>query len=257
MTTVRTAVADGLMALTLDGPGVNSIDEEALTGLARALDHVEQDEDVRVLTLRGSGGTFCVGLDLAVLERAFADHAYFRDVLGRFHGLLLRLETCPVPVVAAVNGTTRAGGLELLLACDLAVIAREARVADHHLASGVMPGGGATARLPRRVSPMRARELLYTARWLDGQQAVHYGLGVRCVAGADLERALEDLVAPMRRMSRTALAATKAAVAASEGLPMAAAVEVELDHFARFLETDGSDEGYRAFIEGREPSWRR
>src|SRR5262249_46305888 len=84
--------------------------------------------------------------DLECLERGFADHAYFRSFLERFHAALLRLERLPVPTVAAVNGLARAGGFEIALACDLAICADEARIADNHTGFGVIPGAGASQR---------------------------------------------------------------------------------------------------------------
>src|SRR5687768_9972362 len=93
---------------TLDGGGVNSLDESALAGLDGLLDRVRDDGDVRALVLTGAGSTFCVGLDLDLLGRAFDDSDYFLDVVTRYHAILQRIETLPVPVVAAVNGTTRA-----------------------------------------------------------------------------------------------------------------------------------------------------
>jgi enoyl-CoA hydratase/carnithine racemase len=161
-----------------------------------------------------------------------------------------------VPVVAAVNGLARAGGLELMLACDLVLIADEARVADHHLAFGIVPGGGSTQRLPRKVGAQRAREIIFTARWLTGAEAVEAGLALRSVPRAGLDAAVEELVARLRPLSRPCLAATKAAINEGRDLPLDAALDVELEHFVRYLdEVPGAREGYRAYVEKREPRW--
>lgn len=242
---------------TLDGGGVNSLDEEALGGLANLLDRAEDDREMRALVLTGAGPTFCIGLDIDLLGRAFGDHAYFRDVLTRYHALLRRIELLPVPVIASVNGTTRAGGFELLLACDLAVVADEARVADHHLHFGILPGGGATARLPRHVGRQRARELLLTARWLTGPEVVDYGLALRSVPGERLPQATAELLARLVDKPRGALTRLKRLLDAQDGSALEPAGRLELDHFLRFLDEDPlAADGYRAFVEKREPVWR-
>lgn len=245
------------LVATLDGGRVNSLDEEALSGLANVLDQVENTTETRALVLTGAGPTFCVGLDLDLLRRAFSDHDYFRDVLTRYHALLHRIETLPVPVVASVNGTTRAGGFELLLACDLALVADEARVADHHMHFGILPGGGATARLPRHVGRQRARELLLTARWLSGPELVEYGLALRSVPRETLTQATMDLVGKLVDKPRPALARLKRLLAAQDGVSVTRACELEVAHFLDYLNEEPlADEGFRAFVDKREPAWR-
>ncbi|MGH3115149.1 MAG: enoyl-CoA hydratase/isomerase family protein, partial [Gaiellaceae bacterium] len=213
MSAVEYEVRDRIGYARLNRPrALNAIDEEVLAALAGLVETVAGDEDVKAFVLTGTGDAFCVGLDLGLLERAFADTAYFRDVLVRLKDLLLGLEALPMPVVAAVNGTTRAGGFEIMLACDLVLVADEARIGDTHLAYGIVPGGGATQRLPRLVGMQRARDLIYTGRWIDGCEAVEAGLALRSVPSAGLDTAVEELVGVFRNRSRAALAATKTAM---------------------------------------------
>lgn len=241
----------------ISGDGYNSLDEAALSGLEEVLRQVENDEDVRALVLTGAGSTFCIGLDLDLLGRAFADHDYFLDVVGRYHALLRRIETLPVPVIAAVNGTTRAGGFELLLACDLALVADDARVADHHMHFGILPGGGASARLPRRIGPQRARELLFTGRWLVGSEVVDYGLALRSVPGTQLLPTARELAGWLTDKPRASLARLKLLLDAQDGRSIADACQLELEHFHRFLDEEPlAADGYLAFVEKREPAWR-
>ena len=246
-----------LLVATLDGGGANSLDEDALRGLDALLDRVDAEEGVRALVLTGAGSTFCIGLDLDLLGRAFDDHDYFSDVVGRYHATLQRLEALPVPVIAAVNGTTRAGGFELLLACDLVVVADEAKVADHHLHFGILPGGGATARLPRQVGHQRAREILFTARWFSGPELVEAGLALRSVPVDELLPTALELAGAVADKPRHTLARLKALLLAQDGLPVREGCRLELEHFRRFLDEEPlADDGYRAFVERREPAWR-
>lgn len=254
---VRTETKDGVVTATIDrGDAMNAIDEEVLGGLAQTVSGVAGDSSVRALVITGVGDTFCAGLDIGLLGRAFADDAYFVDVLERFNRVLLDLEALPVVVIAAVNGLARAGGFELMLACDIALIVEGARIADHHLASGILPGGGATHRLPRQVGWQRAREIILTARWLSASEAVSYGLALRVVAREALASEVESLVAPLRQRSRAAIGAAKAAMNACDGVPTDQASEIELTHFMRYLRDEPhAREGYQSFVENRAPRW--
>jgi enoyl-CoA hydratase/carnithine racemase len=243
--------------VTLSRPEVlNAVNEDVLQGLAEAISAVGRTPSVRALVIRGSGGAFCVGLDTELLKRAFADHGYFRDVLVRYNKVLLDVERLDVPVIAAVDGVARAGGFELLLACDLVVAAEDARIGDVHTRFGVMPGGGSTHRAIRKLGDQRARELIFTSRWLSGAEAAGYGIAMRAVPPAGLDAAVDELVASLIDKPRSCLAAVKAAIRESQGLPAEAAVDVEIEHFMRYLDkSPDAGEGFRAYLEGRPPSW--
>ncbi|MFN2614253.1 MAG: enoyl-CoA hydratase/isomerase family protein [Actinomycetota bacterium] len=253
---LRLVVDAGIAWLTLERPrAMNAIDEPMLAELPRALDQIASDPAVKAAVVTGAGDAFCVGLDIGLLGRAFADHAYFRDVLERLKEILLTIEGLPVPVIAAVNGIARAGGFELLLACDLVLVAEEARLGDTHLAYGIVPGGGAAARAPRKLGPQRARELLLTGRWMSGIESVEAGLALRAVPRVRLDGEARALASSFVPLSRSALAHTKAAVLEGESLPLRPALDTETERFMRHLASPGSEEGYRAFVERREPRW--
>lgn len=227
-----------------------------LAAFPGVLQRVRIDPEVKALVISGAGEALCIGLDIALLGRAFDEPAYFKDVLERLKRILIEIESLPVPVVAAVNGLTRAGGFELLLACDLAIAASGARIADHHLAFGIVPGGGSTQRAPRKMGDQAARELIFTARWLTGDQAAERGLVLRAVPLPRLGEAVEELVSAFRTRSRTALAATKAAMNEGASLPLTQALDVETDVFMRYLTSDpNAAEGFRAYEDGRDPVW--
>jgi enoyl-CoA hydratase/carnithine racemase len=134
------------------------------------------DTDVRVLVLTGSGSSFCAGADLAEASALLGDPEALMAYLERGRELVRRLRTIGVPTIAVVNGAAFAGGLELLLACDIAIAAESARVGDRHLAAGQVPGWGSSAMLPAAVGPSRARRLLLTGEAWTAAQALQYGL---------------------------------------------------------------------------------
>ena len=241
----------------LDRPNaLNAINEAVVERLDDLLGEIERDEANRAFVLTGTGETFCVGMDLACLERGFRDHAYFRSFLERLAALLLRMEALPVPVISAVNGLTRAGGFEIVLASDIVLIADEARIADDHGRFAVLPGGGATQRAPRKLGWQRAADLILTARWIDGRTAVDYGVALRSVPRSELGAAVEEIVDQLRGKSRAFLGAAKAAMRDGATLPLADAVRLEIDRFIDHLErSPDAQEGFAAYREKRPPRW--
>jgi enoyl-CoA hydratase/carnithine racemase len=253
---VRLEVRDRIAYLTLERPeALNSIDESVLAAFPDVLTRIRDDSRVKAMVITGAGDAFSVGLDIDLLGRAFGDVSYFRDVVERLKAILLDIEALPVPVIAAVNGLARAGGFELILASDIVLIANEARIGDTHVAFGIIPGGGASARAPRRLGIQRAREILLTGRWLRGPEAAAYGLAARAVPRAQLDDEVERTVAQLRPLSRAALAATKALLNETAELPLREALAVELDRFEAFLRTPTAREGYQAFVDKRRPDW--
>ncbi|GAA1793821.1 enoyl-CoA hydratase-related protein [Actinomadura chokoriensis] len=236
---------------------LNSLTWRALDDLEAVIGAVEADPEVRVLVIGGTGRAFSVGLDLAVLDEAFADAAVWERLARRLAALTLRLERLPVPVVAEVNGLARAGGFELLLACDLVLMAESARIADAHAEFGVVPAGGSTARLPRIVGRQRAREIFLTGRWITAAEAVGLGIALEAVPDAELTAAVDGLAARLSRQSRACMGTMKRQLAAAEGLPVAQAVGPEIEEFVAYVTPPGSDgqEGFRAYRENRAPSW--
>lgn len=159
-----------------------------------------------------------------------------------------------MPIIAAVNGLARAGGFELLLACDFVFIAEEAKIGDHHLASGLPPGAGAAIRAQRTMGTQRAKELLFTASWLTSAEAVESGIALRAVPRAKLHFEIAEFIKKLLPTSRTAIAATKLALI--QGEPTRAGCAAELALFADFVTNDPlASEGYRSWIEKRKPSW--
>jgi len=241
---------------------LNSISEARIEDLEQVVAQVKSDQNIRALTITGSGRAFCVGLDLALLERAFGDIrdsgdvSYFEKTVRRLQQVLLDLEALPVAVVAAVNGYARAGGFELALACDFILIANEAKIGDRHTNLGLLPGGGCSQRLPRRVGEQRAKELLLIAQWLSGQQAVEYGLALRSVPLAELPDAVEQMMKELRHRPRECTAGIKRAMHAARTLDIAQAVEFEVKIFVEYMgKLPYGREGYEASLAGRTPNW--
>src|SRR5262249_3174100 len=151
---------------------------------------------------------FSAGVDLKELqgEHMMEDAGKHLRFTARLRDLFLRVENLPVPVIAAVRGYALAGGLELALCCDIILCADDAQLGDQHPHLPLIAGAGGTQRLPRRIGPQRAAELLFTGRRLSGPEAVAYGLALRSYPPDELVAGVEALVDQLRGKSRTGLA---------------------------------------------------
>lgn len=236
-----------------------SLTHALLDQLEEVLDQADSDTQVHAIVITGNhehfDSIFSIGMNIDFLGECFTDpEGVFLPFVSRYHELLHRIEEHPVPVIAAVNGLARAGGFELLLACDFVFIAQEARIGDHHLASGLPPGAGAAIRAQRAMGTQRAKELLLTASWLTAGEAVEAGIALRAVPRAELHDEVAQFVTKLLPTSRTAIAATKKALIAAEPTRPGCAVELAL--FSDFVTHDPlASEGYRSWVEKRKPSW--
>lgn len=259
MTAVRARTERQVMYLLLDGEEtLNSLSPRTVDDLERALDAAEADQDLRAVVITGAGEkAFSVGMDITFLGSCFADvRGVFLPFLDRLHAVFRRIELLPVPVIARVNGLARAGGFELLLACDFVVAVEDARVGDLHVQSGVPPGAGASQRAARKLGDQKAKALLLTPLWLDGPAMVEWGLAYSAVPRDQLDDEVERLVATLRGRSRPALAVTKRAINAAQDLSLEEGLRYERELFEKMMVSIAdADEGFRAYVERREPHW--
>ena len=168
--------------ITLSRPDrLNAIDWEMLRELDAVLDGLAHRQGLCCVLLTGAGRAFSAGGDLKSYIELQRDPVAFPQFVSDIHRIFGRLRELPVPVVALVNGVTAAGGLELLLNCDFAIVARSARISDGHLNFGQMGGGGVLTLLPRVIGLQRASELIFSGRFLSSEEAVDWGLAIRCV----------------------------------------------------------------------------
>ena len=247
----------GIATIRLNRPdAMNALGRELVTDLSSALTDVAGDESVKALVLRGEGRCFCAGADLKYFQDAFQSPEALRNYLTEINEVIFQVEDLPIPVIAVVHGFALAGGLELMMACDMVLVADDARIGDQHVNFGLIPGGGSTIRLPRLVGPQRAMELLTTGRWLNGPEAVEWGLALRSAPLEELDEELEKLVAPLREKSRPGLGWIKQVTHRGRDLAIRDGVAVEGMAFAQYVATSGHPaEGVQAFVEKRKPQF--
>jgi len=244
---------DGVALVTLDRPdALNALNRALLTELRDRLAEVAEDAEVRAVVLTGAGDrAFAAGADIKEMEPMSVDEARAWGALGHECGRLL--ETMPKPTIAAVNGFALGGGCELALACDVRYASANARLGQPEANIGIIPGWGGTQRLARAVGIGMAKELIYSGRMVDAEEALRIGL-VNAVFPPEevLERALE-LAGSLAAKSPLVLAAAKELANRSLQGDLDAALDDEAERFAQLFGSEDQKEGMRAFVEKREP----
>lgn len=232
----------------------NSLSIAIHGALEAALDDFERhDSDIRVVLVRAQGKNFCTGADLEEVLSLRADAEHVKRFIGPAHRALKRLETSPLPTVAACQGLALAGGLELMMACDVAFAAGNARFGDQHAQFGLLPGFGGSQRLPRIVGIRRAMDLFLSARWIDAETALQWGLVNYVVPDDKLSDAALDYCTTLASRSRTGLAMMKRlARQGLEGSLQAGLAMEEREVVPGLLHTDVT-EGLSAFRDRRKP----
>lgn len=258
MKDVQSAVRGGALWITLNRPdAMNALTPDVLAVIHASLDTAEADEAVRAVVLTGSGRAFCAGADLKYV-RAQSDQGV--DATDRFLRLVVdtmnRLEQFPMPVIAAVNGLALAGGLELVLCCDLVVAARSAKLGDAHANYGLLPGGGGSARLPRKIGPTRAKYLFFTGEFVAADDLVAAGLVNVVVDDEKLVSATESLVAKIVSKSPAGLRRMKQLVQDGLEQPLETALRLELLACEAHAHSEDMKEGLAAFEAKRKPVFR-
>ena len=246
------------MWIRLNRPAeLNALTHAMFDGCASALDDAARDPEVMAVVVTGVGRAFCAGADLKFLQeipppqRDNATNAYLHSASD----LMARLETFPKPVIAAVNGVATAGGMELVLSCDLVIAAKSAVLGDGHANFGLLPGAGASVRLPRKIGPTRAKYLFFTGDLLPATECLAAGLVNEVVEDAEMEAAIERLVKKIASKSAIGLRRMKQLVDDGLDQPRDTAMRLELAMSALHTTSFDRNEGIAAFNEKRKPQF--
>jgi enoyl-CoA hydratase len=252
---VLSSVESGVGLIVLNRPHkFNCLSPQVHEGILSALRAFEADTAVRCIVIAAEGKHFCTGADLDEVQ-AKRHTPELRAYMAVGYDALDALEASPLPVIVAVQGMCLAGGLELMLACDMAFAASDARFGDQHAQFGLVPGWGGSQRLPRLVGLRRAFDLFYSARRIDAPTALAWGL-INEVCEPDVLRAHALAYGQaLAKRSRHGLATMKRLAREGMNLELAQglALEKELAHAA--LNHADVDEGLAAFQARREPKF--
>jgi enoyl-CoA hydratase len=248
---IRVDREDAVAVLTVDRQdALNALDVETLTELRDRLRELADDDDVRVVILTGAGEkAFVAGADIRYMSGLDVDEAKAWGALGHDAGRLL--ETMPKPTIAAVNGFALGGGCELALACDIRYAASGAKLGQPEVNLGIIPGWGGTQRLARVCGLGVAKELIFTGRTVDADEALRIGL-VNGVHDPVLDKARET-AALLASKSPIALRVMKELANRALGGDHDQNLRAEGDTFGELFGSDDAKEGLAAFVEKREP----
>lgn len=256
MGAVDSEIDQGVLILTLDNKGANSIDLEMAKLLASLVETRGQEVGAIVLTGKGDGA-FCAGSDLGELKRAHDAGNGPVELLGAENQAFDLLASLDIPTLAAINGVAVGGGVELSACCDIVYASTASSFSLPEIRLGVFPGIGGTVRIPRRIGYSRAMELMLTGRTVKSEEALQIGLVHRLIAPADL---LGETLKLARRLAKgppQAIATLKATMRRGWELPEQQALE---EAFAAAVALGGSAEvaeGLRAFFAKEEPRFSR
>jgi enoyl-CoA hydratase len=240
--------------LTVDRQeALNALDVATLTELRDRLRDVAVDDEVRAVILTGAGEkAFVAGADIKYMSGLDVDQAKAWGALGHEAGRLL--ETMPKPTIAAVNGFALGGGCELALACDIRYAASSAKLGQPEVNLGIIPGWGGTQRLARVCGLGVAKELIFTGRVVDAEDALRIGL-VNAVHDPVLDKARET-AALLASKSPISLRVMKELANRALGGDHAANLDAEGESFGELFASDDAKEGMTAFVEKREAVFR-
>jgi acyl-CoA synthetase (AMP-forming)/AMP-acid ligase II/enoyl-CoA hydratase/carnithine racemase len=253
---VQLAVTDGVATLTLNRPGnLNAASQEMMQSLERQLRAVAEMPEVRVVILTGTGRAFCAGGHLHEFETALtAGGTVLLDTLRYNQDVLQLVEDLPVPVIGVANGIAVAGGLELLLCCDIVLAAEGAMIGDGHTKYGVVPAGGATVRLVERIGPCRAAQLFYTGALVDTGTLRDWGLVNEVVPADQLMERARELAREICFCSPEANRHVKS-LTSRKSEDRARRIEAELDAFAEQIKGEDLAKGLAAFRKKEAPDF--
>lgn len=244
---VRLEVHEGIATLRLDRPPMNALSARAQDEMAEAARQADARRDVRAVVVYGGPRVFCAGAD--VPEMAEWSHADMLDRSRALQEAFTAVAQIGKPTVAAIAGYALGGGCELALCCDARVAGDNAKLGLPEIRLGIIPGAGGTQRLPRLVGPARAKEMIFTGRFVDASEALAMGLVDRVVAPDDVYEQARSWAAQFVEGPAVALRAAKQAVDAGLEVDVGSGLEIERLHFAGLFATRDRASGMTAFVQ--------
>jgi enoyl-CoA hydratase/carnithine racemase len=244
---VRVEREQAIATIRLDRPPMNALNGELVGQLAAAAAEVDSDPDVRAVVLYGGEKVFAAGADIK--EMADAGVTQATAISQRLQDALTTVATIGKPVVAAVTGYALGGGLELALCADFRVAGEGARLGQPEILLGIITGAGGTQRLPRLIGPARAKDIIFTGRFVPAPEALQLRLVDQVVPDGEVYQAARELVARYASGPAIALRAAKQAIDGGLETDLQTGLDLERLQFAALFATEDQRTGMRSFIE--------
>jgi enoyl-CoA hydratase/carnithine racemase len=244
---VRVETDQAVATIRLDRPPMNALNAEVQAGLAAAAAQVSADPAVNAVVIYGGEKIFAAGADIR--EMSALGYAQMEADSVQLQDSFTAVADIGKPVIAAITGYALGGGLELALCADFRVVGQGARVGQPEILLGLIPGAGGTQRLPRLIGPARAKDIIYTGRFVDSAEALAIGLADKVVPDDEVYQAARDMAARFAGGPAIALRAAKRAIDAGLETDLATGLEIERLSFAGMFATEDAKAGMLSFLE--------
>ncbi|PNX49403.1 MAG: crotonase [Thermoplasmata archaeon M9B1D] len=246
---------DAIVFIKINRPQVlNALNTETVSEVTKAIEELEKDKKIKVAILTGEGKAFIAGADISAMSNMTSLEA--KEFAEAGHGMLNKIEASRLPFIAAVNGYALGGGCETLMACDIVIAAKSAKLGQPEINLGISPGFGGTQRLPRLVGRMKAKELLLTGKNLTADEAAKIGLVNKTVEDAVLMDEVEKLANEIATKSSVQTHFIKSLVNKGSDIDLNTANSLEISYFSSSFSTHDQKEGMKAFLEKRKPAFK-
>jgi enoyl-CoA hydratase len=248
-------VTDRVAILSVDRPDkLNALNDAVITELGQAIDAIRVADAIAGVLITGKGRAFVAGADISELAAQTPLAAKARARAGQ--DVFRRIETCPKPVIAVVNGFALGGGCELAMACHVRIASESAKFGQPESKLGMLPGFGGSQRLSRLVGKGRAMQLLLTGEMIDAAEAYRIGLVNKVVPAGELMGAAHEMMKTILGNAPLALALCIEAVDRGLEMSLDEGLILEANHFGLLAATDDMREGTKAFLEKRSPAFK-
>ena len=246
---------DGVATIKINRPKVlNALNLETIIELSDAVKDLGEDEKIKVAILTGEGKAFIAGADISQMADMTPLEA--KEFSDKGHCLLSRIEKSRLPFIAAVNGFALGGGCETLMACDIVIASKNAKLGQPEINLGISPGFGGTQRLPRLVGRMKAKELLLTGRNIGAEEALNIGLVNMIVDDEKLIETAQNIAGKIASKSSVQTNFIKALVNKGMDVDLRTANSLEVSYFSSSFSTHDQKEGMKAFLEKRKANFK-
>ncbi|HUA29799.1 MAG TPA: enoyl-CoA hydratase-related protein [Streptosporangiaceae bacterium] len=244
---VHVETEQAVATIRLDRPPMNALNSQVVSEILAAAGQIAGDDTIRACVIYGGEKVFAAGADIK--EMAELSYGQISAHSAQLQAALTAVAKIPKPVVAAITGYALGGGMELALCADFRVMGESAKVGQPEILLGIIPGAGGTQRLPRLIGPARAKDIVFTGRFVGAQEALAIGLVDQVVPDAEVFEAARGLVARYAAGPALALRAAKQAIDAGLDVDLATGLEIERLNFAGLFATEDQRTGMRSFME--------
>lgn len=241
--------------LTITSPPANALSSALLKDLEAQLDHIEREDNIKAVVIKGNGNFFSAGADIKEFT-SLQNASDYQSLSEKGQQLFDRMEHFPVPIIAAIHGAALGGGLELAMACHIRVVTENAKLGLPEVTLGIIPGFAGTQRLPNYVGSQKAYEMILTGEPISGREAYETGLANHVTSENDVFDKAMNLAEKIAEKSKLTIHSVMRLIPYTKTGQFKEGVQAEAQEFAEIFGSMDAKEGVQAFIEKRKPNFK-